>query len=79
MVQTKVNVGVKDNTLPIKNTNLEITAPEINLVKPTSVKVVATSMAATNGEAEGLDFTNENYAYDAESGKVTINQVNSID
>ncbi len=79
MVQTKVNVGVKDNTLPIKNTNLEITAPEINLMKPTSVTVVATSMSATNGKTEGLDFTNENYAYDAENGKVTINVDNLSD
>lgn len=79
MVQTKVNVGVKDNTLPIKNTNLEITVPEINLMKPTSVTVVATSMSATNGKAEGLDFTNENYAYDAENGKVTINVDNLSD
>ena len=79
MVQTKVNVGVKDNTLPIKNTNLEITVPEINLMKPTSVTVVATSMSATNGKAEGLDFTNVNYAYDAENGKVTINVDNLSD
>ncbi len=79
MVQTKVNVGVKDNTLPIKNTNLEITVPEINLMKPTSVTVVATSMSATNGKTEGLDFTNENYTYDAENGKVTINVDNLSD
>lgn len=79
MIQTKVNVSVKDNTLPIKNTNIEVTAPEVNLVKPTSVTVVATSMAATNGEAEGLDFTSDNYAYDAETGKVTINVDNLAD
>ncbi len=79
MVQTKVNVSVKDNTLPIKNTNVEVTAPEVNQIKPTSVTVVATSMAATNGEAEGLDFTTDNYAYDAETGKVTINVDNLSD
>ena len=79
MLQTKVNVNVKDNALPIKNTNIEVTAPEVNLVKPTSVTVVATSMAATNGKTEGLDFTADNYTYDAETGKVTINVDNLKD
>ena len=78
MVQTKVNVNVKDNILPINNTNIEIIAPVLNDIKPTSVTVVATSMAATNGKDEGLDFTNENYTYDAEAGNVTIN-VNNLD
>ena len=79
MIQEKVNVNVKDNSLPIKNTNLEVTAPEINQIKPTSVKVIATSMAATNGKNDGVDFTDSNYSYDLENGKVTINVDNLTD
>lgn len=79
MLQTKVNVNVKDSALPIKNTNIEIEVPVVNNLKPTSVAVIAKSMAATNGKEEGLDFTNENYSYDEENGKLIINVDNLKD
>lgn len=72
MLQTKVNSKVKDNSLPIKNTNLQISAPTINNMKPTSVTVIATKTEATNGKTDGLDFNNSNYTYDANTGVVTI-------
>ena len=76
MVQTKINSKVKDNVLPISNTNIEITVPTINNVKPTSTNVIATKTEATNGEENGLNFDSQNYAYDSESGKLTINTSN---
>ncbi len=79
LVQTKVNSNVKDSTLPIKSTNIEVTVPTINGTKPTDVKVIATSMEATNGKANGLDFTGDNYSYDQEAGKITINTSNLAD
>ena len=79
MVQVKVNSNVKDSNLPIKNTTLEITAPEINSNKPTSVTVIANKTEATNGKTDGLEFTNSNYSYDIETGKVTINTANLQD
>lgn len=79
LVQTKVNSNVKDSTLPIKSTNIELTVPTINGTKPTDVKVIATSMEATNGKANGLDFTGDNYSYDQEAGKITINTSNLAD
>ena len=79
MVQVKVNSNVKDSNLPIKNTMLEITAPEINSNKPTSVTVIANKTEATNGKTDGLEFTNSNYSYDIETGKVTINTANLQD
>lgn len=79
ILQTKINSKVKDNILPIKNTNIEITVPTINNVKPTSVTVLATYTAATNGKDNGLDFTNSNYSYDAEAGKLSIKTTNNVE
>lgn len=79
MLQTKIDSKVKDDNLPIKNTNLEIQVPNINNTKPSSVNVIATKTEATNGKANGVDFTQENYSYDYESGKVTINVSNNKD
>ena len=79
MVQTRIKSNVKDSSLPIKNTNIEVTVPTINNQKPTTVTVVATSMNATNGKEDGLEFTNDNYTYDAENGIVTINVDNLSD
>ena len=79
MLQTKVNSNVKNSSLPIKNTQIELTAPEINNTKPTSVTVIANSTQATNGKTDGIEFTNSNYSYDINTGKVTINTANLQD
>ena len=72
MVQTKITSAVKDGSLPIRTTKLQVQVPTINNVKPSSVTVVALKTEATNGKSNGLDFTNNNYSYDAENGIITI-------
>ena len=79
MVQTKLTSKVRDNKLPVKETNIEISTPTINNVKPTSVNIVATKTTATNGKDNGIDFSNDNYSYDQENGKVIINVSNLAD
>lgn len=79
MIQTKINSSLKDNKLPIKTTKLNVSVPEINGTKPTTVNVIATNMQATNGENSGLDFGTQNYTYDAETGIVNINVSNASD
>ncbi len=79
MLQTKINSNIKDSSLPIHNTNLEITVPTINNIKPTTINVIATTTIATNGKTDGIDFNNNNYSYDQENGKVTINVSNLED
>lgn len=79
MLQTKVNSGVKDSTLPIKNTSVELSVPEINGTKPSIVTATANKTGATNGKTDGLEFTNSNYSYDMEAGKVTLNVSNLQD
>ena len=79
MIQIKVNSNIKDSSLPIKNTTIEITTPEINSTKPASATVIANKTEATNGKTDGLEFTISNYSYDIETGKVTINASNLQD
>ena len=79
MVQAKINSEIKDSKLPIKATNLEVTVPTMNSLKPTSVAVIANKTSATNGLNDGVDFSNANYAYNAETGIVTINVKNEAD
>lgn len=79
LVQTKIRSNIKDNTLPIKTTNIEITVPSINNTYPTSATVIALKTEATNGKTDGLDFGNANYTYNTEEGKISINNSNLAD
>ena len=71
-VQAKINSGVKDHVLPIQTTNLEISVPQVNATNPERVTVVAKSTKGTNGIDNGNTFTTNNYQYNKETGKVTI-------
>ncbi len=79
LVQTKINSSIADSALPIKTTNIEVNAPTIDGTLPSYVKVISTKLEATNGETDGLNFTTENYSYDAEEGIVTISTANLAD
>lgn len=79
MLQTKVNSGVVDSKLPVKKTEISIESPEINGVKPTDVNVIATNTKATTGAIDGLQFTQDNYSYDSETGMVKIIVENTSD
>ena len=71
IMQMVIREAVKDNILPIKESNMEIIVPEINSQNPTSVKV---NTASPNVE----------YKYDKETNKLLIvakndaNEENSI-
>lgn len=77
MLQIKVKSRIQDSKLPVKTTQINIQAPEINGVKPTSANVITNQTKATNGETTGLNFNSQNYTYDATSGKITINTSNN--
>ena len=79
MLQTKVTSALKDNLLPLKETEINIIVPEINATKPTDVNVIALNTKATNGETDGTNFTASNYEYNAETGIVKITVQNSTD
>lgn len=92
MLQAKVVSKVKDNTIPVKNTQITINAPIFNVenqveqqteqvatqssttqeVKPSKVTVITNMTKATNGKTSGVEFTENNYTYDAENNQVVI-------
>lgn len=72
ITQGKITSYVENSVLPIKNTNIEVNAPKINNKYPETVTVVANSTNATNGEANGDNFSKNNWSYDSTTGKITI-------
>lgn len=77
LVQTEIVTGVKNNALPIKNTNIEAEIPTIAGMNPEKVLVYSTTTEATNGDKTGVEFTNSNYSYNSANGIVTINTTNT--
>lgn len=72
ITQGKITSGVQNSVLPINQTSIEVTAPQINNKYPEAVTVVANSTVATNGDVKGEKFTSNNYSYDETIGKLTI-------
>ena len=60
-------------TLPVSSSELNITVPTINEIRPSKITVVAASTAATNGKAnENVIFTENNWSYNAETNMLNI-------
>lgn len=76
MLSLLLSDALKDSKLPVSSKEININVPMINELKPTEVIVTAIDMLATNGQADGVKFTNDNYTYDSEKGTLTINVKN---
>ena len=79
MLSLLLSDGLKDSKLPLSSKQIQINVPTINDLKPSEVIVTAIDTLATNGEADGVNFTQDSYAYDSESGMLTINVENTVD
>lgn len=77
IIQGKINSGLETNILPIKSTQISLTAPQIENEYPESVTVIANNTSATNGDETGLYFTQDNWTYDNQTGKIEINVNNN--
>lgn len=77
--QYSIESGVENSKLPIKTTNISVSAPQLNNLKPTTGNVIAMSTEATNGENSENSFGTQNYNYDATTGILTINVANKQD
>ena len=75
IIETNVISTLNENVLPIKNTNIKITAPKIQENLPEEVRIHANSTIGTNGKAKE-SFTQENWNYNKETGEITINVEN---
>ncbi len=70
----KVDNSTEKNTLPVKESQIVIDVPNFQDVHPDNVFVVANSTLATNGQNVGeVVFDQNNWNYDKENNKLTIN------
>lgn len=79
ILQTVVNVDntVEGNSLPVRNSVVKIEVPKINGVQASSMQVLATSTAGTNGKSdEKVEFGTGNWGYDSETNILTISVAN---
>ena len=77
VLQTLVQSNVTENSMPVKTNKIEIEIPTVNNIEPDEVKVLANSLAATNGDLSGENFNEENYVI--ENNKLTITTKNEPD
>ena len=77
LLETTIASGLEENKLPIQKNRLEIDVPLINNIMPKEVKVLAKSTLATNGEENAISFNDNNWNYNSETGKITINVENN--
>ena len=73
MLSLLLSDALKDSKLPVGSKEINIKVPTINDLKPSEVIVTAIDTLATNGQADGVKFSNDNYSYDSEKGILTIN------
>ena len=69
-----------ENYLPLKSTSLEITVPMLEGEKPSSVSIVANKLMASKGQDTGaVEFTENDWNYNQDDGKITIHTNNDKD
>lgn len=71
ILQTIVKSGISENALPVEETKIEITVPQINGKNPESVNVIPNGVLATNGMTQE-EFSENNWTYNSETGMVVI-------
>lgn len=74
VLQTSIKTGLKDNSLPVKNTEIIVNIPTLNGNLPENVYVFANDTMATNGK-NGLEFNNSNW--NKNGNTITINVENN--
>ena len=79
MLSFLLSDGLKDSKLPVSSKQILINVPTINNLKPSEVIVTAIDTAATNGDENGVNFTEDNYSYNSQTGMLTINVSNTAD
>lgn len=71
ILQTLVRSGIKDNTLPIEETMIQVLVPQVNGENPNRVNVAVNGTLATNGKTQE-GFTKDQWNYDQTTGMLTI-------
>ena len=79
MLSLLLSDSIKDSKLPVGSKQIQINVPTIRDLKPSQVIVTAIDTIATNGDENGVNFTEDNYSYDSQTGMLTINVSNTAD
>ena len=72
LLQEKITLRQNERKSPVEQTNLHITAPQINKMLPSEVRIYANKTKATNGDEFGSNFGANNYTYDQNSGNIEV-------
>lgn len=75
LLQLKVNANVGESTdaLPVKDTNITLSVPEISGATLSSVGVSAINTGLTNGlQGDAVSFSNENWKFDENNKTISI-------
>ncbi len=73
----RIDNSAKENTLPVKTTELDIEVPVLKQAKPSKITVVANTTKGTNGkETSEVTFDDSNWVYNEQENKLKI-QVNN--
>lgn len=79
MLSLLLSDSLKDSKLPVGSKQIQINVPTIRDIKPSQVIVTAIDTIATNGDENGVNFTEDNYSYNSQTGMLTINVSNTAD
>ncbi len=70
----KIDNSTDKKTLPVKKSQIVIDVPSFEDTYPSNVYVIANNTMATNGQNVGeVNFSEDNWSYDQENNKITIN------
>ena len=80
LVQAKIRNSIKNNSLPVAKTKLEVTIPEIKIseektITPEKITVIANKLEGTTAK-KANQFGTENYKYNEQTKKVEIEVTN---
>lgn len=76
LLQLVVNTNVKDQVVPVSQTNLQLQAPQVAGNYPQRVNVFANQMTMTGNDESGANFQEDNYQYDEQTGNLNIQTSN---
>ncbi len=76
LLQLIVNSNIKDQILPVSQTNIQLQVPQINGNHPQRVNVFANQITSTGNDESGIEFQTENYQYDNQTGNLIIQTSN---
>lgn len=72
-LQEKVELNKEEKSLPLQKTILEIEVPRYNSILPEKINVIVNELGLTTGKQnENIEFSDENWKYDNQTGKLTI-------